>query len=162
AQALKSQAGVTEPGPIQQAIYNALGPNGLGILGNLNDPADITPDDVGVAFSNGNNDVTITLHLAKTVAVASTKFDFSLGLPGMPLEVTPQSNGTVAVSVGFDLANLTFGAHNSNQYFVGTAQPSQLSLVVDASLKDVELRGKIGFLQLRATDASPGQPEFHG
>src|SRR5262249_4747289 len=105
--ALMTANGTTDPAVVQQKIYDALGPDGINVLGDLNSPANgIGPEDVGVQFSNNNNGITITIHLNKMFQ-SNQSFDFGTLLPAIPLFLD-NASGTVQVSAGFDYGNLVF------------------------------------------------------
>ena len=151
--ALQGLGSTTDPEQVKQAIFNALGPLGSGIdvLGNRNQDQDpnITKDDVGVAFSNGNNNVVITLHLHKAVPVTGSAFNFGVGLPGLGMD----AQGAVHVDLTFDYEPLTIKVTNSNAFAVDTTAANEINLGVSATIPGGQLTGQLGFLAFSATDA---------
>ena len=149
--ALTSLGNTTDPSQVKQAIFDALGPQGSGIdvLGNLDQDPQITKDDVGVAFANGNNDVTITLHLHKAIPVTGSAFNFGVGLPGLGLD----AQGDVHVDLTFDYEPLTIKVTNSNTFALDTTPAEEIKLGVNATIPGGQIHGQLGFLAFSATDA---------
>jgi Ca2+-binding RTX toxin-like protein len=171
---LSEPANQSDDAHLRSALFQALGsgpdaPSGLGILADANGDGQITPADITVTpFNAASNQVTISMHLKKTIAV-DAPFDFGLGLPGgFPLRFSTQ--GMLHLQVGFDYANFSFGIRNP-VYFtnpgtfkltldVGFAQPNAAQ-----GIPSTELTGTIGFLQCTATDGTDSgrqHTNFHG
>jgi hypothetical protein len=154
---------------IQTALYNALYVNpAVKLLGDTNHDGTVTRDDVIISQLT-DTDAVITVRLTKdfTAGAAGTA-NFGLGLPGIPLQVNAANN--VVVKAGFDLDNLTFGVRNVSQFFLDTVNhlagetPDRLKLTVEATIQNVQLDGRIGFMTAKVADAiDPTQKtKFHG
>jgi Ca2+-binding RTX toxin-like protein len=147
------------PGDAQQNIFDTLGPNGKGlnILGDTDSVPGITKADVGFVLSNGNNDVTITLHLLKDPQTGpADQTNFGIGLPGVPLFFG--NKGDAVVHTGYEFKSLVFGVHNSNQFFFNQSLGG-LTISVAASIPNATanqpMLGMLGFLPIQAFDADP-------
>ncbi len=148
---------------VQQRLFEALGPGGLGWL------VDVTPDD-GTG-SPSRNDVQVyvdgvyipdpvatppagdatgiefRVQLHQAAQVVALPIGFDIGLPGLGLEV----DGSVQLDVGFDW-DLRFGIDKTLGVYVGTGAAEELSAHVEATVPGLHGRGELGFLQFDVVD----------
>ncbi len=130
--------------PIQQALYDAVGPDGINILKDSNDNGiDINDIKVETTALSG---VKFDLNLG-TEKTFSTSLATDIGLPGLGLKV----DGDAQVDFDFDL-NLGFGVNKTDGFFLDTSKDKELSINLDASLPGLTATGELGFLQLDVTD----------
>ena len=86
--------------------------------------------------------------LGSDFTLAQGNLGFDLGLPALGLSV----NGQIQLKSGFDL-NLAFGVDRSKGVFFNTSLPDELRVYADATLPGFSATGKLGFLNVTATDA---------
>ncbi|OUC14551.1 MAG: hypothetical protein B0A82_11480 [Alkalinema sp. CACIAM 70d] len=146
--------------PIQQAVFDAIGPSGLNILKEHDPNAD--PDnipDVRDVFINNNdpNLIKFDLNLGTTRNFAS-RIDKAIGIPALGLNV--DGGAQVKLDANFDLGfGLNLGQGTAlPEFFFDTSDPDELSLDLTASLLKPEnqtnsVEGHLGFLKLTANDA---------
>ncbi len=146
---------------IQQAIFEAFGPDGLQILADRVDDLDqaLTVDDVKLEI------VTSPLGLIDEISydfalageyIVNQPVDFDLGLDGLGLDVDADLN----LDVGYQIA-VGFGISREDGFFINTVHPGsdpEFRISVDATLSDRALNhpaqatAELFFLQLTATD----------
>lgn len=148
------------PDQAKDIIFNILGPDStLKLLQDRNGDGKIKPEDIDVQLKNNDTQVEIKLKIGQTVK-PSISLNEDLGLPFFGLKL----NGGVTPNLGFEW-NLDFGVDQNNGFFLNTAgNDPELKLKLDAQLKDTNnqpltLNGKLGFLQVSATDQGS---EFKG
>jgi len=151
--AIDDALGSDQPGlisAIQDALYDALGPNGIDIL--LDSPDD--GDDVTAAdilFTGGDDNLEFDLHLGSVlVDLATEQFDFAAGLPGLGLEL---ENAGLQFTVDWDFV-LGIGLSLTDGFYINTADDSELELNVAGTLaQGASITGKLGFLRISASDS---------
>jgi Ca2+-binding RTX toxin-like protein/streptogramin lyase len=131
-------------GTVQQTLFNALGPSGLGILKDRNGDGRITIEDVGVTAST--DQVQFDLWLGKNYSVA-TGIDLGVGLPALGLQVT----GSAMFQLGWEF-QFGFGVSRSDGFYLDTHRPDELTLTLDGTIPGLTAQGKLGFLRLTARD----------
>ncbi|MGP1384849.1 MAG: choice-of-anchor L domain-containing protein [Thainema sp.] len=119
---------------LEDALNQALGPGGLGILDALT---------VNETADNLQFDITLSRDL---VELGSDQFDLSLGDTGLSLNV----NGNTQLDVDLDL-HLLLGL-NSEGFYVDTAVEDELGINLTATIPDLEATGTLGFLQVDVED----------
>ena len=119
---------------LEDALNQALGPEGLGILDSLT---------VNETADNLQFDITLSRDL---VELGSDQFDLSLGDTGLSLDV----NGNAQLDVDLDL-HLLLGL-NSEGFYVDTAVEDELGINLTATIPDLEATGTLGFLQVDVSD----------
>ncbi len=144
------------PALIQQALFEALGPSGLGLLQDLNGDRTVNAKDISFAVAASGDDVEFNLKLSKSAATATfnTAMDADIGLPGLGLTI----DGSAEAGIGYDL-NLRFGVNKTNGFYLDTATTDELKVNLNTALPDLLASGKLGFLQINATDRSS---QFNG
>ncbi|HEY4634774.1 MAG TPA: calcium-binding protein, partial [Candidatus Limnocylindrales bacterium] len=139
---------------ISEQLFELLGPSGLNILLDGDDPginvnvADIqlltNVDEPGVepedVFMQWN------MRLGGTLLDAGAGLDFDIGIPGLGLE----TRGDIDVEVDWELA-LGFGVGISRGgFYIDTSDENELELNIDVTLPGAGLTGRLLFLQLDA------------
>jgi hypothetical protein len=141
------QAVVTEIGSagsltssvVKQALYNALGPSGLGLLSNINQ--------ISIP-SDSPEQIEFQLTLSNTLAAISVPID--VGILGFELD------GNVSASVNYAW-NLGFGISKAAGFYLKDAPGDDLTLGINVSAAGLQANGRLGFLTFTATaDASTG------
>jgi hypothetical protein len=175
--ALNSLSGDATDAQIRNAVYLALGPNDLNLLGVV-DPsqADVPSKYVVVTHPNGPRTVGIELVLHKDVTISqSPAYKLDLGLSALPFQV--QASGGFQVAVGFDYAfKFGFDSSAAGHDYLATCEPNKgffldtkylddfgkafphTQLLVHASAgltPNASIRAIVGFLQGTLTNASP-------
>ncbi|WP_375506548.1 putative Ig domain-containing protein [uncultured Nostoc sp.] len=146
-----SQIGEFTSTTIQQALFNALGINGQNILKDVNGDG-IDLNDIQITETADN--IQFNLRLGKAAIAFDSPLDTNLGIPGIGLSI----NGNAKSNLGYDF-NLDFGINKTNGFYFDTSAANELNLNLGASLPGLETRGKLGFLELSATDAGT---QFNG
>jgi Ca2+-binding RTX toxin-like protein len=167
---IDSIAGQVGIGPVQQALYNVLGPSGANLLQPPSGQSASLMNDVAVQFStisapttfvtyNGSNapsaqniqNIQFDLNLGGDY-MPTVPINFNLGLPGFGLNV---QNGTVDVDLAWTLA-LDFGVDRTKGLYVVTkGTGNDLSVALSASLSaGATLTAQLGFLAVSATQPS--------
>ncbi|MBI3463970.1 MAG: hypothetical protein HY000_13065 [Planctomycetes bacterium] len=146
---------------VQQKIYEALGPGGLGWLRDRQDaagstsPAMVSVEDVIVSPSNigiDTDEVQFDVRLKQASTVASIPIDFDLGLPLLGLEV----DGQIEVQIGFEW-DLVFGVSRDDGFFIvtgATGVPPEMKVTLDVTAPGLAATGMLGFLQVDATNGT--------
>ncbi|MEM9213209.1 MAG: Calx-beta domain-containing protein [Cyanobacteria bacterium P01_F01_bin.150] len=147
--------------PIRQAMVNALGdgPDGLGVLKDVNSDGTIDIDDIGVNITDieqlqdlENLDLQFELRLGKdenfNQAIAA-----DIGFPGLGLDV----DGTAQAGFLLDW-ELGFGINQDDGFYFDTSFDSELDIGVGAALTaegvdPLTVEGELGFLKLNVTDS---------
>jgi nitrous oxidase accessory protein NosD len=138
---------------IQQALFEALGPDGLSFLLDGNADNSIAQDDIQVVFSDtdgdGSNDdqVDVVMLLGQQATLVDAPIGFDLGIPALGLSV----DGNVQLSLGFQW-NLAFGISRDDGFYLNVAAPAELALTLEARIPDLRAQGNPLFFQLDVTD----------
>jgi hypothetical protein len=142
---------------IQNALFDALGPNGLNLLQDSNGDGQVDASDVEVFAYHGAAHFEMTLSRSAGLDSSSA---FDVGLPGLPFHL--DGNLGVQVQVGYDL-QLAFTV---TQYAGGLPAPSfagsTLNVTVNASTPGLDLGGHLGPLQVEAQDDPANPSNFSG
>jgi autotransporter-associated beta strand protein len=144
---------------IQNALFDALGPDGLDILQDR-DANGVTRDDITVSVRDTDGDgqsddqVDVNLVLWKEATLVDAPIDFDIGLPALGLEV----DGNVQLVLGFQW-QLAFGVSRTHGVYFDTSPEKELVLYVAARTPDMHAEGSLLFFQLDVldedTDANP-------
>lgn len=140
---------------IQNAIFAALGPGGLNIL-----PASITSAsnvpiqlvDTDGNTSNGAEQVNFNLDLQGNLFTTSLNPQFNIGLPGLGLAVT---SGTIQAQASYDI-KLNIDANATDGLYIDLSPNPEVSLKLAVTAPSLHVVGHLGFLQLDASDGTPG------
>src|SRR5262249_12944302 len=128
----------------RQALFEALGPAGLGLLADSTGDGRVTVDDVQIVPTA--DQVQINLRLGKTYQVGG-QVGFDLGLPWLGLQMV----GEMSVQVNWDL-KLGFGMHRTLGFYFDTTDARELNVNVEATIRRLDATGRLGLLRLRAQD----------
>jgi len=160
---LTSLGSPTDPSPaiLQTALFNALGPSGLNILGDRNgngaDSADVVVTAAGGVL---NDDFSVQMRLSGSIAAPSVPLKFNTGLPGLPLSIRSDGALVAAVTFSYELA-FTYDAQmqtvdlDDSKKLAGANH--QLALAASIGLQNFSATAILGFVQGDLT-AIPGQP----
>ena len=147
---------VTDADAARTQLFAALGPNGIDILGDSNHSggANPTPDDIVIITDpNAPDNFTFSIRLTKTFTIADASFD--LGLPSIPMFPTAVA-GNVALTVTLDYDQFTIKVQDCVPHFETTNpitnQDSTFKISVAATIPNTQITGRLGFVQLSATD----------
>ena len=136
--------------PIQQALYDAVGEEGLNILEDGNNDGEVNVDDVQVTVDSSdgieNADVNFKLSLGKEQTNLSTSLATDIGFDGLGLEV----QGDAQVGYDFDL-DLDFGFNPTDKFYFNT-EGQELTATLGLTVPGLDVQGKLGFLQVNITD----------
>ena len=135
---------------VQDALFQALGPQGLDLLQDADDNHVIDLNDVLVSNPDGET-VEFNVHLRQELGLVDAPIGVDLALPGLSLDVM----SGVQLRTGFDI-QLDFGVSLDDGFFVSTDN-SGLELFVEAMVPGLTAVGKIGFLDLNVTDIPTAQ-----
>jgi Ca2+-binding RTX toxin-like protein len=139
------------PELIKQALAEALGPSGLKLLPDLNNDGQVDAQEIdqAISFVETTDDVKFNLKLKQEQAANSfsTALDAGIGLPALKLDI----NGNAQIGLGYDL-NLDFGVNNTKGFYFDTSNANELKINFTASLPNLDVTGKLGFLQLNVKD----------
>jgi len=125
---------------IRSTLFNILQP----VLLDLNQDKEVDAQDV-VVHQTGE-EITVDLKLGNKISFDSSLAS-NLGLPGLGFNLTGDAKA------GLDLAlDLQFGIDKEGQFFFGTQKKDELTLGISGSIPNAKLAGKLGFLNLNATD----------
>jgi Ca2+-binding RTX toxin-like protein len=141
--------GLTNPTPtqIQNALAAALGPSGLAVLQNFNSDGIVNSQDIQIVETA--DDVKFNLRIKKGATSFTAPIDSQLGLPNLGLNVS----GSSSANLGYDF-NLKFGVNKTNGFYLDTSAADELKVDLNASIPNLTAAGKLGALQLNATDKS--------
>jgi Ca2+-binding RTX toxin-like protein len=142
---------------VQDALYNALGPNGLNWLANLSaDGAAGENNYVQLTQSTGYVHYLIKLHEGLTPV--SVPLGVNLGLPGLGLAV----NGNLTLNAGFD-ATLGFGLSEQYGFFVDSTDTAGVGFNAQLlSANNALITASLGFLQFTVSNNAPQTPLASG
>jgi hypothetical protein len=148
----------TTPAAIQLALFNALGPSGLGLLKDSNGDGTVDLADIGV--HDTGDSVTFDVPLHQGAQANTGQLNLNLALPGLPFQL--QASGAVQAGVGFDY-DLQFGVReNPGQAATAFLATSPLTLQVQASIPGLDVNGTLGVLHVEARDDSSHPSSFTG
>ncbi|MGF1522134.1 MAG: Calx-beta domain-containing protein [Leptolyngbyaceae cyanobacterium] len=143
----------TPLGPIRQAIFDAIGPDGIDILKDIDGNSVVDVEDVEVNITEVEQlqdletlDIEFDLRLGKEEAI-TTSLATDVGIPGLGLAI----EGDAQVDTGFDW-ELGFGTNLTDVFYFDTASNNEIEIGLDASTPGLEASGRLGFLQLGVTD----------
>jgi hypothetical protein len=109
----------------------------------------VTVADISLAYDPVAGTVEVTARLGKSVKVPATAgFNFNLGLPGVPFQVT--GGGRLTADVDVDYSRLTFGVRGGAFFDESPGGTSVLSVTAEALAPSAALTGTIGFLKVTA------------
>jgi hypothetical protein len=143
--------GVLTPLVVRQKVFEALGPAGLGWLGDLTGEGLVTVDDVVMTASP--EEVYFHIVLASDLVQFQIPFDLDLGVPGLGLNV----DGQVAARVGFQF-DFGFGVSRSDGVYFDVSDSDELTVNFDVGLTHLDASGQLLFLQLDVNDLAAGNP----
>ena len=139
---------------VSQKLFQLLGPSGLNILKDLNDDGNITAGDVVLSTNADEAGVAVrdvffqwNVNLGGLLASIGTGIGFDIGLPGLGLE----TDGSIQLDLAWDL-DFGFGVNLRDGFYLDVSDNSELQVDVDVTIPGAEIIGKLGFLQIRATD----------
>ena len=141
---------------IQNAIFGAFGPGGLGILPGVTTAGDVPIQLVNLdGNTNDAEEVRLNLSLNGSLFSGSIHPNFDIGLPGLGLSV----NGTVKADVTYAL-HLNIGV-NASGFFLDlspTGSDPEAKLTLAITTPGLSADGRLGFLNLHATDGTKLTP----
>jgi hypothetical protein len=182
--ALAPEPDNASPAAVRQALFNALGPGGAGLLS--------APSDIAVGTSGDGQTTTFQMVLHQQggtgglltgsvpfgvlgsgaahsvpLGAAPNPVNLDLALPGLPLHL--QAQGNVDVSLGYDYA-LKFGITRQGNSVVPFLDPSftlaggssPLAIHVSADIAGSQVSGQLGFLQVSIADDPSHPSSFTG
>jgi Tol biopolymer transport system component/Ca2+-binding RTX toxin-like protein len=152
-QSALGQQGTSTSSAIQQALFNALGLSGENVLRDLNGNG-IGIDDIQIVETADNVQFNLKLGQASNTTSFSTSLSDNLGLPGLGLSV----DGSATTGIGYDL-DFKFGLNKTNGFYFDTSTGNELAINLNTSLPGLNAGGKLGILELHATDAGT---QFNG
>jgi Ca2+-binding RTX toxin-like protein len=139
---------------VQDALYKALGPQGLNWLVNLV-PGGAATESNFVQLQQSNGSIHYLLKLHEDLGKFNTAVAANLGLDGLGLKV----NGNVALNAGFD-ATLGFGLSQNNGFYLDQSDTAQVGFT--ALLPD-SLTASLAFLQFNVSrDPLSSGPQLQG
>lgn len=138
---------------LQNAIFDALGPDGLDWLKDQNSSGTVTIDDVIVTATDTDGDlqdddqVDVQVLLGQDLALVDVPIDFDIGIPALGLDV----EGDIKLMLGFDW-HVAFGISRDYGFYFDTSAADELALTLSATTPDLSARGDLVFLQLDVRD----------
>ncbi len=146
-------------GDVQQAIFDALGPGGIGLLKDINSPqgnlvpdGSITVHDVFTTPDPSGNGRYFQITVGSDPVSLDLPVDFALGVPGLALDIDAPIN----VALGFEWT-LGMGVNLTDGFYLDTSDPSELEVFLDVTAPGLNAAGELGFLRLQATDRPTAQ-----
>ncbi|MDJ0618658.1 MAG: hypothetical protein QNJ63_18260 [Calothrix sp. MO_192.B10] len=135
-QNLDADAGVEE---IQKALTDALGADGLNILKNIKN-------------DSNSNEIRFDLKLGSEKSIFNRPLAADIGLPFLGLKVGEDKESQLKVGLDYDF-NFTFGINKTTGEFIfETPDTEDLKINLEASIPDLKFTGKLGLLDITATD----------
>jgi len=147
--------GVRDVAFVQQAVYAALGPEGVDWLGDRNGDMQITIDDVlaqTVTEGSSVSDAYFAIQIAQSFVEFGDKFDLDMGVPGLGLDI----DGEVAVEMGFSL-DIGFGVSRDLGVYFDVSDDDELEIEFEVGLVSLDATGQLLFLQLDADTLNAGE-----
>ncbi|MCB1964814.1 MAG: hypothetical protein KDI64_01850, partial [Candidatus Accumulibacter sp.] len=114
---------------VQHALYDALGPSGLGILTDANGDSSVSSEDILVSGDAGH--VQFDVAIAQTLFEDKVPIDFALGIPGLGLEFANGDQIDLKVDYTFDFG---FGLSIHDGFYFDTSALDELAVNVVAGL----------------------------
>ena len=154
--------GQNDSGGVRSALYDALGPGGLGWLqdidtiGNTGTPVPdgfVTIDDVVVRADDTHGVGTgfvFDVHLGQELQAFELPVGFDLGIPGLNLDL----NAPVTAKLGFDV-RLSAGLNVYDGFYIVTGANNaapEIQMFVDVSIPGLAASGELAFLRIDAQD----------
>ena len=148
---------------VRQALFEAFGPAGLGLLRDGADTgSDVDLDDIQLVSTPEN--VSFAMHLGQNLSLLSVPIGFDIGLPALGLAV----DGKVNVRLGWDFL-MGFGVSRADGVYFNTAAKNdagnpapELTVDLDVTTPGLSAAGALAFLQLRAKDDETDPSHFAG
>jgi len=137
---------------VRQALFDAVGPGGLGILADTNKDGTVTLADVeAITTASGGlvSQVQFNLVLKKPIEIFRGAVRFDSGVPALGLDI----DGNVDLGLDFELA-LRFGVHRQHGFYLDTSVGNELKVRFSASMPGLRAQGRLGFLQLDVADSA--------
>jgi Ca2+-binding RTX toxin-like protein len=148
---------------IRTALFNALGPQGLNILGDStfmgSTPTVIDLNDIFVKIVDNGDvvpslEVNFNLH-RDLIDDVLAQGDFNAGLDSLPFKVNVAGQGGVKINVGFDYQNFHFTFDEVHGLSFDDSVKDELTLYATAGLTDnAHLDVTVGFLKAKLTDGA--------
>lgn len=143
---------------VQVAIFDALGPSGLGVLQDRDDDADTVIDFRDVKAVVSSDRVEFDLDLSQDLSPVLLGSAFDLGLPGLNFDL----DADVTLDLDFDF-KLGFGVSTDEGfYFVTDESRTDLGVTFTAEVTDLDATGRQGFLELNAQNVDGSPTQFVG
>jgi hypothetical protein len=96
-------------------------------------------------YDPADGNVTFTAHFGKHVTLASTGFQFNLGLPGVPFSLSTQ----LSVALDVDYGDVSFGVQGGSFFLQAPAGgPGALTVQLTAGAANLRFAGTIGFFKV--------------
>ncbi len=138
---------------VQDALYAALGPQGLNWLVNLV-PGGASTEDNFVQLVQSNGSIHYLLQLHENLTAVSVPVAVNLGLSGLGLAV----DGNLNFNAGFD-ATLGFGLSQQYGFYVDSTDTASVGFNADLPSSAI---ATLGFLQFNLSNNSPQTPQLSG
>ena len=155
-----AQAGTKSIAFVQQKLYEALGPDGLDLLGVGAPVSAIQVFVDGVSFDPKTgiltkvpNEVLFRFVLNQELLNSELDVGFDVGLPVLGLEL----EGNVALKVGAEF-RVGMGLSRTHGVFLETQQNNELTISVLATTPGLAATGRLGFLNVKASDVDSNDP----
>jgi hypothetical protein len=135
---------------VQQALYDAVGPEGLDWLKDSTDDAGITLDDVVVTRTPEQgipDEVKFNLSLGQDLLELDLPFAFDIGFPGLGLDV----DADLKMLLGFEF-DIGFGVSKDKGVFLDTSAQDELKVYLKVLLPEFAATGSLAFLQVDVYD----------
>ena len=142
---------------VQQALYDAVGPEGLDWLKDSTDDAGITLDDVVVTRTPEQgmpDEVKFNFSLGQDLLELDLPFAFDIGFPGLGLDV----DADLKMLLGFEF-DIGFGVSKDKGVFLDTSAQDELKVYLKVLLPEFAATGSLAFLQVDVYDDRDRAPE---
>ncbi|MDB9519098.1 calcium-binding protein [Roseofilum reptotaenium CS-1145] len=133
----------TNPLFVQQGLGQALGPNGLGWLQDINGDNTVNSQDITITSAQNNN-IAFQAQLKPPIPplTLTPEIANSLGLPNLGINVNSSA------SLVFDAQlQANFGWEGDRGFYVDTSPPNELTLQVNGGVLNVSLTSPLGSVQ---------------
>jgi Ca2+-binding RTX toxin-like protein len=142
---------------VQDALYKALGPQGLNWLAKL-DPSGGSSEANYVQLQQSSGNIHYLLKLHQDLKALSTSAAIDLGLSGLGLSI----NGDASISAGFD-ATLGFGLSQQYGFYVDSSDTASVGFGAQfLTTPGASITATLGFLQFQVTNPQPQTPQLSG